>query len=48
MLSVLKPEYVVVDELEAIPARLRGVHVANPVNLAKSGGVQLEQGHLHR
>jgi phage replication-related protein YjqB (UPF0714/DUF867 family) len=32
----------VVDEIEAIPSRLRGVHRDNPVNLPRSGGVQLE------
>ena len=34
--------YVVIDELDAIPARLRGVHRDNPVNLPRGGGVQLE------
>jgi phage replication-related protein YjqB (UPF0714/DUF867 family) len=34
--------YDVVDDLEAIPSRLRGVHRANPVNLPRNGGVQLE------
>jgi phage replication-related protein YjqB (UPF0714/DUF867 family) len=34
--------YDVVDELEEIPARLRGVHRSNPVNLPRGGGVQLE------
>ena len=34
--------YEVVDELESIPARLRGVHPDNPVNLPRGGGVQLE------
>jgi phage replication-related protein YjqB (UPF0714/DUF867 family) len=32
----------VVDELEAIPPELRGVHPDNPVNRARRGGVQLE------
>ena len=36
------PGYEVVDELEAIPTELRGVHRANPVNLPRGGGVQLE------
>ena len=31
-----------VDELSAIPAGLRGVHPANPVNLPRHGGVQIE------
>ncbi len=32
----------VVDDLEAIPRELRGLHPANPVNLTELGGVQLE------
>lgn len=36
------PDYGVVDDLDAIPAELRGLHPANPVNLPPSGGVQLE------
>ncbi len=36
------PGYTVVDDLEAIPADLRGVHRRNPVNLPHHGGVQLE------
>ena len=36
------PGYDVVDELEAIPPELRGVHPANPVNRCRGGGVQLE------
>src|SRR5439155_26741933 len=35
-------EFDVVDLLDAIPARLRGVHPDNPVNLPRGGGVQLE------
>src|SRR3954471_6236157 len=34
--------YAIVDDLEAVPSRLRGVHPDNPVNLPRSGGVQLE------
>lgn len=34
--------YEVIDELDAIPERLRGVHPRNPVNLPRGGGVQLE------
>lgn len=34
--------YDVVDELDDIPSRLRGVHRDNPVNLPRGGGVQLE------
>jgi phage replication-related protein YjqB (UPF0714/DUF867 family) len=36
------PGYEVVDELEAIPRELRGVHPDNPVNRCRLGGVQLE------
>jgi phage replication-related protein YjqB (UPF0714/DUF867 family) len=36
------PDYTVVADLPAIPAPLRGVHPANPVNVPTSGGVQLE------
>lgn len=32
----------VIDDLDAIPARLRGVHPANPVNMVPGGGVQVE------
>jgi phage replication-related protein YjqB (UPF0714/DUF867 family) len=32
----------VVDDLDAIPVRLRGVHPDNPVNRPADGGVQLE------
>jgi phage replication-related protein YjqB (UPF0714/DUF867 family) len=32
----------VIDDLDAIPSRLRGVHRNNPVNLPRGGGVQLE------
>src|SRR3954469_25254825 len=34
--------YAIVDDLDAVPARLRGVHRDNPVNLPRGGGVQLE------
>ncbi|HEV3225506.1 MAG TPA: poly-gamma-glutamate hydrolase family protein, partial [Acidimicrobiales bacterium] len=34
--------YEVIDDLEVIPPRLRGVHRDNPVNLPRGGGVQLE------
>jgi phage replication-related protein YjqB (UPF0714/DUF867 family) len=34
--------YTVVDEHGDVPSRLRGLHPANPVNLAPGGGVQLE------
>jgi phage replication-related protein YjqB (UPF0714/DUF867 family) len=41
-LRAAMPGYEVVDELEEIPSDLRGVHRANPVNLPRQGGVQLE------
>jgi phage replication-related protein YjqB (UPF0714/DUF867 family) len=34
--------FTVVDELDDIPARLRGIHARNPVNLPPDAGVQLE------
>lgn len=36
------PDYEVLDDLDAIPDGLRGLHPANPVNLPPAGGVQLE------
>jgi phage replication-related protein YjqB (UPF0714/DUF867 family) len=36
------PEYDVVDDVEAIPAELRGLDHRNPVNRAQGGGVQVE------
>ena len=36
------PAWPVVDDLEAIPVRLRGVHPDNPVNRSRRGGVQVE------
>jgi phage replication-related protein YjqB (UPF0714/DUF867 family) len=41
-LRTAMPGYEVVDQLEAVPRDLRGVHRANPVNLPSQGGVQLE------
>lgn len=38
----LGPGFEVVDDLDAIPVELRGVHRRNPVNLPAGGGVQLE------
>lgn len=35
-------DHQILDDLELIPARLRGVHRDNPVNLPRGGGVQLE------
>ncbi|PBJ65515.1 replication protein, partial [Mycobacterium avium subsp. hominissuis] len=34
--------YRVITDLEDIPAELRGLHPANPVNRVRDGGVQLE------
>lgn len=36
------PQYAVVDQIELMPVELRGLHSDNPVNLPRSGGVQLE------
>ncbi len=36
------PTYTVVDDLDAVPRELRGIHRANPVNRCAGGGVQLE------
>ena len=36
------PQYTVLDEIDAIPTALRGLHPDNPVNLPKNGGVQIE------
>ena len=36
------PQYRIVDQLNAIPASLRGLHPDNPVNRARCGGVQIE------
>jgi len=36
------PDYEVLDDLDAIPDGLRGLHPDNPVNLPRQGGVQLE------
>ena len=40
--ATLPEGYDVVDDLEAIPGELRGVHRANPVNRCPLAGVQLE------
>jgi phage replication-related protein YjqB (UPF0714/DUF867 family) len=42
VLTPLLPRYSIVDELEAIPKELRGLHPQNPVNLPRLGGVQIE------
>ena len=36
------PTYAVVDDLDDVPAALRGVHRHNAVNRCSAGGVQLE------
>lgn len=36
------PAYTVLDDLDAIPTQLRGLHPRNPVNLPRRQGVQLE------
>jgi phage replication-related protein YjqB (UPF0714/DUF867 family) len=36
------PGFTVTDDLSAIPAELRGMHLDNPVNQPRHGGVQLE------
>jgi phage replication-related protein YjqB (UPF0714/DUF867 family) len=36
------PDYEIVDDLDAIPRELRGLHADNPVNAPPDGGVQLE------
>lgn len=36
------PAYDVLDDLDAIPKELRGMHVRNPVNLPPGRGVQIE------
>lgn len=41
-LRVALPAYDIVTDLAVIPITLRGVHPANPVNLAEQSGVQIE------
>jgi phage replication-related protein YjqB (UPF0714/DUF867 family) len=36
------PAYDIVDDLDAIPKELRGLHPRNPVNLPPRQGVQIE------
>ncbi|HVN50171.1 MAG TPA: poly-gamma-glutamate hydrolase family protein [Acidimicrobiales bacterium] len=36
------PDYQVVDDLDAVPTELRGLHPDNPVNRARLSGAQLE------
>lgn len=40
--GALLPEYSLVDDLDAIPVELRGLHPDNPVNRVRGAGVQLE------
>ena len=40
--STLGDGFTVVDDMDAIPSPLRGVHPRNPVNLPRRGGAQLE------
>jgi phage replication-related protein YjqB (UPF0714/DUF867 family) len=35
-------EFAIIDDIDAIPAELRGLHPDNPVNRPRGGGVQLE------
>lgn len=41
-LRATMPGYEVVDDVDAVPRDLRGIHRANPVNLPRGAGVQLE------
>jgi phage replication-related protein YjqB (UPF0714/DUF867 family) len=41
-LRAVLPDYTFLDDMDAIPEHLRGVHPENPVNLARGAGVQLE------
>ncbi len=47
-LRAVLPDYDVIDDLDRIPADLRGVHPDNPVNLTRAGGIQLELPHRVR
>ena len=47
-LRAVLPDYDVIDDLDRIPADLRGVHPRNPVNLTRAGGIQLELPHRVR
>ena len=42
--GVLPEEYRVVDDVEAMPRSLRGLHPDNPVNRGAGGGVQVDGG----
>jgi len=39
------PDYAIVDDVQAIPPKLRGLDPRNPVNAVAGGGVQLELPH---
>jgi phage replication-related protein YjqB (UPF0714/DUF867 family) len=39
------PDYLVIDDTDAIPSHMRGLDPRNPVNRAERGGVQLELPH---
>jgi phage replication-related protein YjqB (UPF0714/DUF867 family) len=41
-LRIALPDYTFLDDIDAIPETLRGVHADNPVNRVRGGGVQLE------
>jgi len=41
-LTAALPDYELLDDLDAIPRELRGLHPDNPVNIPPEGGVQLE------
>lgn len=41
-LRLTLPAYDVIDDLDAIPKELRGIHDHNPVNLPRNRGVQVE------
>ena len=40
--ELARHDFEVIDALDDVPSRLRGVHRDNPVNLPRDGGVQLE------
>jgi phage replication-related protein YjqB (UPF0714/DUF867 family) len=42
ILGAALPHYRFLDDIDRIPAELRGVHSGNPVNRARRGGVQIE------
>jgi phage replication-related protein YjqB (UPF0714/DUF867 family) len=42
LLRAAVPSHRFVDDLDAIPPTLRGVHLDNPVNRTRGGGIQIE------